>query len=154
MMAKVQDYTKVLNDFMGAFPVDMSAYQDACKSTAELGEKMSAVALQAVKKSTEVSAKWTQDTVERLGSVSKAKSEPTDYTSAMTDYASVSAETAAETAAENIAAFAEIAKRVQMDTVELLMAAGKTTGEEAAVAVKNATDDVTKAAKKATASTK
>ena len=145
-MAKAQDYTKALNDFMGSFPVDMTAYQDAFKNSAALGEKMSAVALQAAEKSTDVSAKWTQDTISRLGDASKTKSDPADYTKAMTDYASA----AAETAAENVAAFAEIAKRVQMDTVELLMAAGQTAGEEASAAVKKATDDVTKAAKKAT----
>jgi hypothetical protein len=149
-MAKTQDYTKALNDFMGTLNVDLSAYQDAFKSSAELGEKMSSVALQAVEKSTEVSAKWTQETIARLAEVSKAKAEPADYSKALSDYASASA----ETAAENMAAFAEIAKRVQMETVELLLAAGKTFGEDASAAVKKATDEVAKATKKATAAAK
>ena len=92
-MAKTQDYTKAFQDFMGAFPVDLSAYQDAFKNSAELGEKMSKVALEAAEKSTEVSAKWTQDTIARIGDVAKAKTDPADYTKAMTDYASASAET-------------------------------------------------------------
>ena len=149
-MAKTQDYTKALNDFFNALPVDFSVYQEAFKSSAELAEKMSAVALQAAEKSTDVSTKWTQDTIARLGEVSKVKTDPADYTQVLTDYASVSA----ETAAENVAAFAEIAKRVQMETVELLMAAGKTLGEDAQAAVKQATDEVTKAATKATAAAK
>ena len=149
-MAKAQDYTKALNDMMGAFPVDMTAFQDAFKNSAMMGEKMATVALQAAEKSTEVSAKWTQETISRLGDVSKAKTDPADYTKAVTDYASA----AAETASENIAAFAEIAKRVQMETVELMMAAGKSAGEEATAAVKKATDEVTKAAKKAAATAK
>ncbi len=149
-MAKAQDYTQALNDFMGSFPVDLSAYQDAFKNSAEIGEKMSAVALQAAEKSTEVSAKWTQDALSRLGDVSKAKADPADYSKAVTDFASASA----ETAAENMAAFAEIAKRVQMETVELLMASGKNFGEDASAAVKKATAEVSKAAKKATASAK
>ena len=57
----------------------------------------------------------------------------------------------AEVAAENMAAFAEVAKKVQMDTVELLMAAGKDIQEDTAKAVKKATDEMTAAAKKATA---
>ena len=57
----------------------------------------------------------------------------------------------AEAAAEHMAAFAEIAKKVQMDTVELMMAAGKDVQEEASAAVKKATNDVQAAAKKATA---
>jgi hypothetical protein len=63
----------------------------------------------------------------------------------MTDFASASA----ETAAEHVAAFAEIAKKVQMDTVELLMAAGKDMQEETTAAVKKATDTATKATKAA-----
>ena len=146
-MAKTQDYTKAMNDFMASFPVDMTAFQDAMKNTAEFGEKMSAVALAAAEKSTDVSAKWTQDTLSRLGVATKAKAEPSDYAKAMTDYASASA----EAAAENMAAFADIAKQVQMETVELMLAAGKTFGEEATAAAKKAADDVTKAAKKAAA---
>jgi phosphoribosyl-ATP pyrophosphohydrolase len=68
----------------------------------------------------------------------------------MTDFASANA----EVAAENMAAFAEIAKKVQMETVELMMAAGKTMQEDATKVVKKATDDVTAATQKATASTK
>ena len=54
-------------------------------------------------------------------------------------------------ASENLAAFAEIAKKVQMDTVELMLAAGKNASEEATTAVKNATADVTAQVKKAAA---
>ena len=61
---------------------------------------------------------------------------------------------AVEVAAENMAAFAEIAKKVQMDTVELMMAAGKDMSEDATAAVKKATAEVTAAAKKATAAAK
>ena len=51
-------------------------------------------------------------------------------------------------------AFAEIAKKVQMETVELMMAAGKEFSEEASAAVKKATSDATAATKKATATAK
>ena len=50
-----------------------------------------------------------------------------------------------------MAAFAEVAKKVQMDTVELMMAAGKDMSEEASAAVKKATEEVSTAAKKAAA---
>jgi hypothetical protein len=33
-MAKTQDYTKVMKDMMGSFPVDMTAMQDAFKTQA------------------------------------------------------------------------------------------------------------------------
>ena len=146
-MAKTQDMTAALKDMMGAFPVDTSAMEDAFKTTATLNEKMASVALEAAEKSTEISSKWTKDTISKLADMSKAKAEPADYAKAMTDFASAQA----EVAAENMAAFAEVAKKVQMDTVELMMAAGKDLTEDATAAVKKATNEVTAAAKKAAA---
>ena len=112
-----------------------------------MNEKLAGVAFQAAEKSAELSTEWTKNTLSKMTEMSKAKAEPADYAKAMTDFASAQA----EVAAENMAAFADIAKKVQMDTVELLMAAGKDATEEATAAVKKATDDVTAAAKKATA---
>ncbi len=145
-MAKAQqDFTKVMQDMLGSFPVDTKAVQDAFKSQAQLGERMSKVALEAAEKSAEISSNWTKETITKLGDVSSVKDEPTEYSKSVTDFASASA----EMAAENMAAFAEIAKKVQMDTVELIMAAGKEIGDDATAAVKKATNDVTKAAKTA-----
>ncbi|KAA0920614.1 phasin, PhaP [Aquicoccus porphyridii] len=144
-MTKTQDFTAVFKDMMGAFPVDTKAFEDAFKTQASLNEKLSGVALTAAEKSTEISTKWTKDTLSKMAEMSKARQEPADYAKAMTDFASASA----EVAAENMAAFAEVAKKVQMDTVELMMAAGKDVSEEATAAMKKATDDVTTAAKKA-----
>jgi hypothetical protein len=147
-MAKAaQDVTAMFKDVMGSFPVDTSAFEDAFKNSAALNEKLTAVALGAAEKSSEISSKWTKDTLAKLGDMSKAKSEPADYAKALTDFAS----SQAEVAAENMAAFAEVAKKVQMETVELLMSAGKEATEEATAAVKKATSEVTAAAKKATA---
>ncbi len=146
-MTKTQDYTKMMQDMMKTFPMDMKAVQDMFKSSAAMTEKMSKVALEAAEKSTEVSTKWTKETIAQMGAMATVRDEPTDYTKAMTDFASASA----ETAAENMAAFAEIAKRVQMETVELMLAAGKDMSEDATAAMKKATADVTAAAKKATA---
>ena len=142
-MTKTVDYTKMMKDMLGAFPMDTTAVQDMFQSQAALAEKMSKVALEAAEKSTEVSTKWTKATLAKVGEVSAVKQDPADYSKAMTDFASASA----EMAAEHVAAFAEIAKKVQMDTVELMMAAGKDLQEEAASAVKKATDTATKAAK-------
>jgi len=136
-----------MKEMMGAFPVDTKAFEDAFKSQAEMSEKLSAVALDAAEKSADISTKWTQDTLAKMGDMSKAKAEPADYAKAVTDFASAQA----EVAAENMAAFAEVAKKVQLETVELMMAAGKSASEDATAAVKKATDDATKAAKKATA---
>lgn len=144
-MALNQDFTAVMKDMMGAFPVDTSSMEDAFKNSAALNEKLSSVALSAAEKSAELSSKWTKETLAKLGGMSTAQADPADFAKSLTDFASASA----EVAAENMAAFAEIAKKVQMDTAELMMAAGKDISDEAATAVKKATADVTTAAKKA-----
>jgi len=146
MATKTNDFTKMMQDMMGAFPVDTKALQDSFKSQAALGEKMTKVVLEAAEKSAEVSNKWTKAALGKIGEVSVVKDEPADYAKSVTDFASASA----EMAAEHMAAFAEIAKRVQMDTVELMLAAGKDISAEATAAMQKATSEVTAAAKKAT----
>ena len=141
MAAKTQDYTKAIKDMMGAFPVDMSAFQDSFKSQATFADKMSKVVLDAAEKSTEISSKWTKDTLSKVGVVTNAKDDVTDYGKAMTDFASAQA----EMSAESLAAFAEVAKKVQMESVELMLAAGKDFSDDASAAVKKATAEVKKA---------
>ena len=143
---KNNDMTKMMQEMMGAFPVDTKAIQDAFKTSATLNEKMSKVVLEAAEKSTEISSLWTKSTLGKLGEVATVKDEPADYGKAVTDFASAQA----EMTSESMAAFAEVAKKVQMETVELMLAAGKDISEDATAAVKKATADVTAAAKKAT----
>jgi len=145
-MAQTQDFTAMMKDVMGAFPVDTKAMEDAFKTTATMSEKLSAVALEAAEKSTELSAAWTKDTLSKIAEMTAAKEEPADYAKAATDFASAQA----EAAAEHMATFAEIAKKVQMDTVELLMAAGKDFSEDMTAAAKKAQEEMTAAAKKVT----
>jgi hypothetical protein len=149
-MAKTQDFTKTMQDMLAQFPMDASAVQDAFRTSAAFGEKMAKVALEAAEKSHEISSKWTKDTLSKVSTLTKVKDEPADYTKAFSDFAS----SAAEMAAENLAAFAEVAKKVQMETVELMLAAGKDLQEDATAAVKKATTEVTAVAKKAAAAAK
>jgi hypothetical protein len=149
-MTKTPDFAKTMQDMMASFPVDASAFQNAFKTQAAFAEKFSKVAIEAAEKSTEISAKWTKDALAKVGDIAKAKAEPADYTKSVTDFASA----AAEMAAENLAAFAEVAKKVQMETVELMLAAGKDMSEDATAAVKKATAEVTSVAKKAAAAAK
>ncbi len=147
-MAKAtNEYTKMMKDMMGAFPVDMTAVQSAFKTQATIADQLSKVVLEAAEKSTEISAGWTKSTIGKLGSVTNVKDDPADYSKAMTDFASAQA----EMSAESMAAFAEVAKKVQMETVELMLAAGKDISDDTTAAVKKATNDLTAAAKKAAA---
>ncbi|AJE48245.1 phasin family protein [Celeribacter indicus] len=143
-MANTDDFTKMMKDMMGTFPIDLSAMQESFKTQASLGEKLSKVAIEAADKSAEISSKWTKASLARVSDVTAVKEEPADYTKAMTEFASAQA----ELAAENMAAFAEVAKKVQMETIELMLAAGKDMGEDMTAAAKKATGEMTKAAKK------
>ena len=94
-----------------------------------------------------------KDTIARMGELATSKEQPADYAKAMSDFASA----AAELAAEHISAYAEVAKRVQMDTVDLLMNAGNEAqgdmqrmADTAARNVKDATRKVQDAAAEAT----
>ena len=133
-MATTTDFTKVMQDMMASFPVDTSTFQNAFKTQAAFGEKLTKVALEAAEKSTDISAKWAKETIMKLTSATEAKAEAADYSKSASEFAS----SAAEMASENLAAFAEIAKKVQMDTVELMLAAGKDASAEATAAVKKA----------------
>ena len=113
------------------------------KSYAAFGEKMSKVALEAAEKSAEVQSKWTKETLAKMNDMAQVRDEPADYSKAMSDFASAQAEVTAETMAQ----FAEIAKKVQMETVELMLAAGKDVSEDMTAAAKNATSSAKKAAK-------
>ncbi|TKA84940.1 phasin family protein [Sulfitobacter sp. 15WGC] len=143
-MTKTPDMTAMFKDVLGAFPVDNAAMQDAFKNTATLNEKLSGVAFDAAEKSADISTAWTKETLARLTEMTKVKAEPTDYAKAMTDFASASA----ESAAEHMAAFAEIAKKVQMDTVELMMSAGKDLQSDAKAATTEGVATAQAAAKK------
>ena len=146
-MTKPMDFTKYMTDMMGMMPVDTTAMQDAFRSQAQFAERMSQVALAAAEQSAEISHKWTRETLEKMGPVATAKQDPADYGKAMTDFASAYA----EVSAENMAAFAEVAKKVQMDTMDLMLSAGREAQEDATVAVRKATAQATTATKKAAA---
>lgn len=143
-MAKTPDFTKTFQDMMQQFPVDTSSIQDAFKSQAALNEKMARVALTAAERSTEISAQWAKDTLSRMGELAVSREEPSDYAKAMSDFSTA----AAEMAAEHMAAYAEVAKKVQMDTVDLMLTAGKDLAADAQDAVEKTTRQAQAAARK------
>ena len=146
-MAKTPDMTKTMQDMMANFPVDTSSMQDAFKTQSALNEKLSRVALSAAERSTEISARWAKDSISRMGELAAVKQDPSEYAKAMSDFASA----AAEMAAEHMAAYAEVAKKVQMDTVDLMLSSGKDFAADAQKAAEKATKEAQSAVKKATA---
>lgn len=148
-MAKTPDFAKTMQDMMANFPIDTSSMQEAMKSQGMLGEKLAKVALGAAERSTEISARWAKDTIARAGELAAVRDEPSEYAKAMSDFASASA----EMAAEHMAAYAELAKKVQMDTVDLMLTAGKDIAADAQKVAEKATRETQAAVKKATTAT-
>lgn len=144
-MAKTPDFSKTFQDMMANFPIDTSSFQEAFKSQGVLGEKLARVALTAAERSTEISAQWAKDAIARVGELAAVKQEPADYAKSLTDFASASA----EVAAEHMAAYAEVAKKVQMDTVDLMLTAGKDVAVEARNVAETVVRDNQLAVKKA-----
>ncbi len=132
-MIKTPDYTKAMQDMMANMPVDTSSMKDAFRTQTLLSEKMARVALQAAERSTEISARWAKDSIARMGEMLAAKEQPADYAKAMNAFATA----AAELAAEHMAAYAEVAKKVQMDTVDLMLTAGKNIAQDAQAAAQD-----------------
>jgi hypothetical protein len=60
------DFAQTVKDMMGNLPVDTSSFENLAKSQAALAEKMSAVAIEAAQKSTDLSARWMQETLSKL----------------------------------------------------------------------------------------
>ncbi len=142
-MTNTPDMTAAMKDAMAAFPINAATAEDTFKSSAELNEKLSAVTLDAVEKSTAVSSKWTQDTLKGLSDVTKAKATPAEYMQAMTDFSS----SYSSAASEHMSNLMEIGKKAQADAIEMMTAASKNFGEQAASSAKSATKTTKAAAK-------
>lgn len=134
-MTNTPDFTKAFENMFSAFPTDMNAFNDAFKNSAEFSGKMARIALEAAEKNAELSQAWTKDTLGKLEAATETQKEPSDYAKVVSDIAS----SQAQAAPEHIAAFAEVAKKAQMDTVELMLATGTDAQQEVAATVKKAT---------------
>lgn len=132
------DYSKSFQDILANLPVDTSSAREAFKTQTALSERLSRVALQAAEQSTEISARWTKDTIARLGELASAKDQPADYAKALSDFATA----ASELAAEHVAAYAEVAKKVQLETVDLMLTAGKDIAENTQSTAKSVAENV------------
>ncbi|MEM7301729.1 MAG: phasin family protein [Pseudomonadota bacterium] len=134
-MTKAADFNKMFESFFSVVPTDTKAFTDVFKNSAEFSGKMTKIALDAAEKNAELSQTWTKDTLAKLDAFTKAPAEPSDYAKLVSDFVSKQS----QATPEHLAAFAEVAKKAQMDTVELLLAAGKDVQAEAAQAVQKAT---------------
>ncbi len=120
-MTKAQDITQVFAKMASQFPMDAGALNDTFRKSADLGEKVSAIALEAARSNADITSKWTTGTLDRIGEISVSETDTSDYAKAASEFASASL----ELATEHLVAYSEVVKKAQMETVELLLNTGK-----------------------------
>ena len=117
-MFNIDDFTK---NFDNMFSKSPSSYEEMIKNFSDYNTKFTKIAFNNIKKNVEVSQSWTKSTLNGLDTFTSSKTKPADYLKATTDYFTEQA----QTTPKYLADFAEIAKKTQLDTVELFMEAGK-----------------------------
>lgn len=145
-MATTQDFTDTLKDMMGAWQMDQSKFEEAWKSSTGFGEKASGIALDAAGKTTDISVGWTMETLGRMGDLAKARTAPTDYAQAMSDFATAQM----ESAKAHMTALGDVAKEAHSETMSLMMSLGKDMADDATAAATTTAKATEKAAEKAT----
>ena len=131
-MFSFDDYKKNFEEMFSKSPINL---EDFYKSANEYNSQISKIAIDTFKKNVEVSQAWTKETIVGMDKLVKPQSKPEDYVKVATDFVTEQAQTSPKFMSE----FAEIAKKTQLDTIELFMQAGK-----------EAKDEMNKASKKAT----
>ena len=112
------DYTKAMEKFVSASPFEMA---DNLKPYVDYQTKLSQVAFDAAKRNIEISQAWMNETVAALDAFAKPVEKPADLAAASTEFAK--AQVAA--APKHLASIADVAKKAQVDTAEIMLKAGK-----------------------------
>ena len=144
-MAGTQDMNKFFKDFMASLPMDTSIFDDAVEKQLAINRKYYDLWLGLAEKSNTVSYKWATETIAKMQEAPRYDGDPSIYAKSIGDFVSEQA----DVATENFAAYAEIAKKAQMDSLSLFLSTAKEVQTEAAAAVKKAANDVSPAKKKA-----
>ena len=144
-MAGTQDMNKFFKDFMASLPMDTSIFNDAVEKQLATSRKYYDLWLGLAEKSNTVSYKWATETIAKMQEAPRYDGDPSVYAKSIGDFVSEQA----DVATENFAAYAEIAKKAQMDSLSLFLSTAKEVQTEAVSAVKKAANDVSPAKKKA-----
>ena len=131
-MFNFEDYSKSFEKMMSQSPVK---FDDAMKSVMDFNSKFGKIALDTVKKNTELSQAWAKESLSALEPFVKSTEKPEDFMKIATDY--MSSQT--QSTPKHIAEFADVAKKAQLETIDLMMKAGKDAQEELSSVTKKAT---------------
>lgn len=128
-----EEFTKAFQSMFQNIPgMDLEALNAPAKDIAEFNTKLNAIALETAKKNVELSTKWTQDVLADITGLNKPQETPADYASAASEVSAAQL----KGAPERISQFAEVAKKAQVDAVELVMNTTKAMQAKATEAAK------------------
>ena len=131
-MFNFEDYTKNFGNIMSQSPFKID---DALKSMMDYNKKVGKIALDTAKKNTELSQMWAKESFAALDPFVKGSGKPEDFMKIASDFVS----TQTQSVPKHIAEFAEVAKKAQLETIDLMMKTGKDAQEEMTNAAKKAT---------------
>ena len=120
-MNQFQDYTKAFSNMASHLPLSPATMNDAYQKTAANMEKAVSIALNAASEVVDINDRWAKDTLARARDVAEEKPSPENMVKTMQDYASSSW----EASAQYLASYTEVARKAQMDAVELAIGAAK-----------------------------
>ena len=137
-MTKFQtpDFTKAFETMFTA--ADFTAVNDVIKNSAEFNSKLGKIAVEAAEKNAELAQDWTKDTLAKFEELTKTQKDPADFTKFITEFT----QEQAKATTDRVSAFAEVAQKAQMETIELFMSADKEAQDKAKATVKKATKKV------------
>ena len=131
-MFNFEDYSKNFEKIMAQSPIKVD---EAMKSVMEYNTKLGKIALNTLKKNAELSQAWTKESLTSLDPFVKGSEKPEDFMKMTNDYVT----SQAQSTPKHMAEFAEVAKKAQLETIDLMMKAGKDAQEELMSASKKAT---------------
>lgn len=128
------DMNSAVENFFGAFKMDTSAFETAGKNVAEFNVKLGAIALNAAKANMELTTKFTADVLKSIEDNNVVPASAEDFASKTAEVVS----SHAQAMPEKMTAYADVAKKAQVEATELFTAAGKEVQAEVAKSAKKA----------------
>ena len=132
-MFTFDEYTKNIEKFTNQNPFFST---NSIESALEFNSKLSEIAIDTFKKNAEITQEWSKETLGALEKLTKTQKNPSDYTKVVNDFVVEQS----QSSPKHLAEYAEIAKKAQLDTIDLYMTAGKEINEEMTKSAKKASN--------------
>ena len=132
-MFTFDEYTKNIEKLTNQNPFFSTKSID---SVLEFNSKLSKIAIDTFKKNSEITQEWSKETLIALEKLTKTQKNPNDYTKVVNDFVVEQS----QSSPKHLAEYAEIAKKAQLETIDLYMTAGKELNEEMTKTAKKASN--------------